>query len=88
MEQIKSALAHWGITDFAITERYHEATERVLCRIETENRTYFLKGIPREKGEGTVRGNVWAHEYLGNRALSTRIWGRTTSCAGRAGRWC
>lgn len=67
MEQIKSALAHWGITDFAITERYHEATERVLCRIETGNRTYFLKGIPRDKGEGTVRGNVRAHEYLGNR---------------------
>lgn len=67
MEQIKKALAHWGITDFSVTERYHENTERILCRIETESHDYFLKGIPREKGETTVRGNVLAHEYLGNR---------------------
>lgn len=67
MEQIESVLEHWGITDFYIAERYHENTERILCRIETGDQTYFLKGIPVEKGEETVRGNVLAHEYLGNR---------------------
>ncbi|MDE6641138.1 MAG: phosphotransferase [Acetatifactor sp.] len=66
-EQIKRVLEHWGITDFSITERYHENTGRILCRIDTGNQTYFLKGIPVEKGEKTVRGNVLAHEYLGNR---------------------
>lgn len=66
MEQIQKALAHWGIADFSIAERYHENTERIMCRIETEERSYFLKGLPLEKGEGTVRGNVLAHEYLGN----------------------
>lgn len=67
MEQIRKALAGWGITDFTVKERYHENTERIMCRIEAEGRSYFLKGLPREKGEETVRGNVLAHEYLGNR---------------------
>lgn len=66
MEQIKRVLAHWNITDFSIAERYHEQTERILCRIETAGRTYFLRGIPQAKGEESVRGNVLAHEYLGN----------------------
>lgn len=66
MKQITRALAHWNITDFSVAERYRENSERIMCRIETENRTYFLKGIPREKGEITIRGNVLAHEYLGN----------------------
>lgn len=66
MERIKKVLAHWNITDFLITERYHEQTERILCRIETAARIYFLRGIPREKGEAAVQGNVLAHEYLGN----------------------
>lgn len=68
MKQIKRALAHWNITDFSVAERYRENSERIMCRIETENRTYFLKGIPREKGEITIRGNVLAHEYLGNQS--------------------
>lgn len=67
MEQIKKVLANWGITDFAVKERYHENTKRIMCRIESEDHVYFLKGLPREKGEETVRGNVLAHEYLGNR---------------------
>lgn len=66
MKQITRALAHWNITDFSVAERYRENSERIMCRIETENRTYFLKGIPREKGEITIQGNVLAHEYLGN----------------------
>lgn len=66
MERIKKVLAHWNIVDFSITERYREETERILCRIETKGKSYFLRGIPQEKEEKTVRGNVLAHEYLGN----------------------
>lgn len=66
MERIKGVLAHWNITDFSIAERYHEQTERILCRIDTTQRSYFLRGIPREKGEAAVLGNVQAHVYLGN----------------------
>lgn len=66
MEQIQKALAYWGIADFSIAERYHENTERIMCRIKTGDRSYFLKGLPLKKGEKTVRGNVLAHEYLGN----------------------
>lgn len=66
MEQIKRALVHWNITDFQIAERYHEETERVLCRIETAESTYFLRGLPLKVGEETVRGNVMAHAHLGN----------------------
>jgi len=67
MERIRKALANWGITDFAVRERYHEHTDRIMCRIEAGGHTYFLKGLPQEKGEKTVRGNVLAHECLGNR---------------------
>lgn len=67
MELIKRVLAHWNITDFSVAERYHEETERILCRIETPQKAYFLRGVPQEKGEETVRGNVLAHSYLGNR---------------------
>ena len=66
MEQLKRVLAHWNIDNFSVAERYHEQTERILCRIETAERDYFLRGIPQEKGEETVRGNVLAHSYLGN----------------------
>lgn len=66
MEQIKRVLAHWNITDFSVADRYHEQTERILYRIETAERDYFLRGIPQEKREETVRGNVLAHSYLGN----------------------
>lgn len=66
MEQIKRVLAHWNIENFSVAERYHEQTERILCRIETAERAYFLRGISQEKGEKTVRGNVLAHSYLGN----------------------
>lgn len=66
MEQLKRVLAHWNITDFQIAERYHTQTERILCRIDTAEASYFLRGLPRQIGEETVRGNVMAHEYLGN----------------------
>lgn len=66
MERIKKVLAHWNIYDFSITERYREETERILCRIDTKEKSYFLRGIPQEKEEKTVRGNVLAHEFLGN----------------------
>ncbi len=67
MERIKAVLAHWNISDFLIVERFHEQTERILCHIRTMEGDYFLRGIPCEKEEATVRGNVQAHEFLGNR---------------------
>ncbi len=67
MEQITQALTYWDITAFTLVKRYHENTERILCSIETDGRTYFLKGLPQEKTEETVKGNVQAHEHLGNR---------------------
>lgn len=67
MEQISQALKYWGITAFTLLERYHEKTERILCSIEAAGHIYFLKGLPREKAEETVLGNVRAQEYLGNR---------------------
>lgn len=66
MERIEKVLAHYGITDFTVKERYHEEGPRIMCRIETGNHNFFLKGLPGEKMEQTVRGNVLAHEYLGN----------------------
>lgn len=66
MERIDKVLARYGITDYAVKERYHEDTDRILCRIATGNRDFFLRGLPGEKKEQTVRGNVLAHEYLGN----------------------
>lgn len=66
MERIDKVLARYGITDYAVKERYHEDTDRILCRILTGNRDFFLRGLPGEKKEQTVRGNVLAHEYLGN----------------------
>ncbi|MBO5032365.1 MAG: hypothetical protein J6D08_10850 [Lachnospiraceae bacterium] len=66
MEWINQVLKYWGITAFTLVKRYHENTERILCSIEAAGNIYFLKALPKEKTEETIRGNVLALEYLGN----------------------
>lgn len=69
MEQIKKVLAHWNITDFSVAEHYHEETERILCRIETPEKAYFLRGVPQEKGRKPFGVTYWR----------TRIWETVTA---------
>ncbi len=66
MELIDKVLVRYGIADYTIKERYHEDTDRITCRVETGSHTFFLKGLSGDKKEQTIRGNVLAHEYLGN----------------------
>ncbi len=66
MELIDKVLVRYGIADYTIKERYHEDTDRIICRVETGSHTFFLKGLSGDKKEQTIRGNVLAHEYLGN----------------------
>lgn len=57
MEWINQVLKYWGITAFTLVKRYHENTERILCSIEAAGNIYFLKALPKEKTEETIRGN-------------------------------
>ncbi len=66
MELIDKVLVRYGIADYTIKERYHVDTDRIICRVETGSHTFFLKGLSGDKKEQTIRGNVLAHEYLGN----------------------
>lgn len=63
---IQEVLNHWKIKNPKIVERFHSDSERLIYRIASDEGEIVLKGIPDSKQEEVIRGNVAAHEYLGN----------------------
>lgn len=71
---IETVLKHWDLSNSVVAERFREDSPRVICKIKAENQFYILKGIPEERPECVIRGNVAAHSFLGNeKGMAPRI---------------
>lgn len=71
---IERILKHWDFTDTDILEQLHKDSPRLIYKIKADNNFYILKGIPEEKPESVIIGNVSAHKYLGNeKGIAPRI---------------
>lgn len=72
-------LTYWGFSDAEIVKHFHPDSPRIVAKIRNENTYYILKGIPdtrdgESRGEQTIRGNVLAHQFLGNqKGIAPRI---------------
>ena len=64
---IKNVLKHWRLENATIDSRFHEDSSRQIYLIIANDKSMLLKGIPDEKSEEVIKGNVFAHEYLGNK---------------------
>ena len=63
---LESVLRHWGLGRPITEEPMNEGSARLLYRIKTGSRRYFLKGFPVDTKETTIKSNVEAHLFLGN----------------------
>ncbi len=63
---IRKVLQHWNFIEIEILEQLHENSPRLIFKIKADDILYILKGIPDEKPESTILGNITAHKYLGN----------------------
>ncbi len=71
---IEIILKHWNFSNSEVVERFREDSPRIICKIKAGNQSYILKGIPEEKQESVIRGNVEAHCFLGNeKGMAPRI---------------
>lgn len=72
-------MTYWGFSDAELIKRFHPDSPRIVAKIGTGNGHYILKGIPdirdgESRGEQTIRGNVSAHQFLGNqKRIAPRI---------------
>lgn len=64
---IKNVLKHWRLENATIDSRFHEDSSRQIYLIIANDKPMLLKGIPDAKSEEVIKGNVFAHEYLGNK---------------------
>lgn len=72
-------LTYWGFSDTELIQYFHPDSPRIVAKIRNGNNYYILKGIPDTRdgelrGEQTIRGNVLAHQFLGNQnGIAPRI---------------
>lgn len=72
--RLENILKQWGVSRIEILEQFHKDSPRLLYRIKADKQLYLLKGIPQEKPESVIRGNVTAHQFLGNeKGMAPRI---------------
>ncbi len=72
--RLENILKQWGFSRIEILEQFHKDSPRLLYRIKADKQLYLLKGIPQEKPESVIRGNVTAHQFLGNeKGMAPRI---------------
>lgn len=73
-QQIEDVLKHWDFSRVELSEQLHKDSPRLIFKIKADNNFYILKGIPEEKPESVIAGNVSAHNYLGNeKGIAPRI---------------
>jgi Ser/Thr protein kinase RdoA (MazF antagonist) len=63
---ITNVLKNWGFQETIIEKQFHEDSSRQIFSFTANNKRMLLKGIPDEMSENVIKGNVSAHEYLGN----------------------
>lgn len=66
-ELIRKVLQYWNFQDIDILGQLHETSPRLIFKITADDTLYILKGIPDEKPESTIIGNITVHKYLGNK---------------------
>ncbi len=75
---ITKTLRHWNFSKIQVREQIHQDSPRLIFRIEADGGFYILKGIPEEKPEDVIIGNVSAHRFLGNdKGIAPRIFEMT-----------
>lgn len=73
-QQIGKVLKHWEVDRTELLEQYRKDSPRLIFKIKAEDGFYILKGIPEEKPENVIIGNVEAHRFLGNeKGIAPRI---------------
>lgn len=71
---MENIMKHWDFSQIEILEQFRKDSPRLIYKIKVEDRLYLLKGIPLEKLESVIRGNVAAHQFLGNeKGMAPRI---------------
>ncbi len=65
--QIETVLKCWDLNHPQMCGQFHEETARLIFKITADSQDYILKGIPCEVPESTVKSNVCAHLFLGNK---------------------
>ncbi|MBH1939461.1 aminoglycoside phosphotransferase family protein [Mobilitalea sibirica] len=66
MINLTKVLKNWGFQEVIIENQFHEDSSRQIFSFSVNNQRMLLKGIPDEISENVIKGNVSAHEYLGN----------------------
>ena len=64
---IETVLKNWKLDNPEIGERFNDNSPRLIFRIHTCSQDYVLKGQPCSISEDTVKSNVSAHLFLGNK---------------------
>ena len=64
---IEIVLKNWELDNPEIKERFNDNSPRLIFRIHTCSQDYVLKGQPCSISEDTVKSNVSAHLFLGNK---------------------
>jgi len=57
----------YGFSDIKILERFHKNSSRLIYKVHADENLLLLKGLPETISEDVIKGNISAHEYLGNR---------------------
>lgn len=73
-QQPEEALKYWELPGAELLEQFRKDSPRLIFKIKAEEDFYILKGIPEEKPENVIIGNVEAHRFLGNeKGIAPRI---------------
>lgn len=65
--KIETVLKNWELENPKIIGRFNENSPRLIFKINASSRDYILKGQPCSVSENTVKSNVNAHLFLGNK---------------------
>ena len=66
-ERLKVKLGNWELDNPKVNEQFNENSPRLVFRINARSQDYILKGQPCSVSENTVKSNVNAHLFLGNK---------------------
>lgn len=72
---IEAVLKNWELAAPEIGEQFHKETSRLIFQVKADGRDYLLKGQPHSVPEATVKSNIQAQLFLGNKnGLAPRLY--------------
>ena len=63
---VNGILKNWGIPNAYILREFDTEGAGVVCKVQTDNGVFILKGQPASSSQEFILGNIHAHEFLGN----------------------